>query len=512
MLLIHPPCAKPGESPAGIAKLAGALIANGISCSVWDASLEGLLWLMDRPLDLCDRWSSRAHHHRKRNLDVLRSPEGASNLGRYKNAVNDINRLLAAASAGYGATAGLGDYRHSSLSPLRSKDLLLAAENPDKNPFYPWFSRRLTEKIETDGPAVAGFSLNFLSQALTTFAMIGYLRKNFPSVKTVLGGGLITSWLQSPERGNLFRGLADQLVSGPGEEALLAIHGISDTKHTGIPEYGMFSLSDYLSPGIVIPYSTASGCWWNRCSFCPEQAEGNRYRPLPATKALDDIRQLVVRHRPSLLHITDNAISPELLRRIVDSPPGADWYGFARFEEHLANPDFCRSLRASGCVMLKLGLESGDQSVLDRLGKGINLHLVSKVLDNLHDAGIAVYCYLLFGTPHEDEAAARRTLEFTASKAASIGFLNLAIFNMPVNSEQASEYGSGLFYEGDMALYTGFNHPKAWGRDKIRRFIGESFSRHPAIAPIISREPPVFRSNHAPFFSANLFRKSERPA
>ena len=43
MLLIFPPVAKPCEPPAGIAKLAGALKAHGVPCTVLDANLEGML-------------------------------------------------------------------------------------------------------------------------------------------------------------------------------------------------------------------------------------------------------------------------------------------------------------------------------------------------------------------------------------------------------------------------------------------------------------------------------------
>ncbi|HAM50851.1 MAG TPA: radical SAM protein, partial [Nitrospiraceae bacterium] len=73
------------------------------------------------------------------------------------------------------------------------------------------------------------------------------------------------------------------------------------------------------------------------------------------------------------------------------------------------------------------GIESGDQNVLDALEKGISVEVASMVLKNLKKAGIATYVYLLFGTPAEDETAARKTLEFTAQHCNSIDFLNLAI-------------------------------------------------------------------------------------
>jgi radical SAM superfamily enzyme YgiQ (UPF0313 family) len=150
--------------------------------------------------------------------------------------------------------------------------------------------------------------------------------------------------------------------------------------------------------------------------------------------------------------------------------------------------------------MLKLGLESGDQGVLDRLGKGIDLATASRVLVNLKEAGIKVYLYLLFGTPAEAEAAARRTLEFVVRHRESIGFLNLALFNMPVNAREAGDYETGAFYDGDLSLYADFRHPSGWGRREVRHFLTHVFGREPAIAAIVRNCPPLFTSNHAPFF------------
>lgn len=500
MLLIHPPVAKPGEPPAGIARLAGALLANGVPCRVLDANLEGLLWLMERPAAAADTWTRRAEKNRPHHLAALRDPATCRSPDRYARAVSDLNRLLAVAGRERGTAIGLADYQQPRFSPLASADLLAAAEHPEENPFYPWFSRRLPGLL--DGVARVGFSLNYLSQAVSTFAMIGWLRKQYPGVTVVLGGGLVTSWIRRPCWRNPFGGLVDHLVAGPGEGALLAQCGavVRELQHV-LPAYELFPLRDYLSPGVVLPYSAAGGCWWNRCSFCPERAEGNAYHPLPAHQALADLRELTEAHRPALIHLLDNAVSPALLRTLANEPPGAPWYGFARFDDHLADPAFCRALRRSGCIMLKLGLESGDQGVLDRLRKGINLSVASRVLESLRQAGIAVYCYLLFGTPAEDEAAARRTLDFVARHHEAIQFLNLAVFNMPAYGDEAGEYGTEPFYEGDLSLYTAFRHPHGWERKQVRRFLDREFARHPAVAAILRRDPPLFTSNHAPFFA-----------
>ncbi len=217
-----------------------------------------------------------------------------------------------------GATIGLADYRQEGWSPLASTDLLKAAEHPERSPFFPWFSARLPELLS--GVQIVGCSLNYLSQALCTFAMVGWIRRHAPDVTIVLGGGLVTSWLRRPGWSNPFAGLVDHLVAGPGEAFLLELCGAPRSSRR--PRYRTtrdLPLDAYLAPGLILPYSAATGCYWNHCSFCPERAEGNPYRPLPTAQALDELHALCAAYRPALVHLLDNAVSPALLRGLASA-------------------------------------------------------------------------------------------------------------------------------------------------------------------------------------------------
>lgn len=509
MILIYPPLAKACEPPAGIAKLLGALERNGVRCTVLDANLDGILSLLGVPAAARDRWTLRAARKLPENLAFLRRPSGYGNLDRYKRSVKEVNRILEIAADSTKVRLSLANYQDGELSPVRSGDLLRSAELPAENPFYPYFAGRLTELLERERPSAVGFSLNYLSQALCTFAMAGYLRRAFPSLKLALGGGLVTSWMRGPHWRNPFAGLFDLIAAGPGERPLLSFCGVeSPAVGDCLPEYGSLS-GGYLAPGFILPYSGSSGCWWNRCAFCPERAEDNPYVPIPVPRALEEIRTLEKATGPVLLHLLDNAVSPALLDAFTKDPPGVPWYGFIRITGELADPDFCLALKRSGCVMLKLGLESGDQSVIDEEGKGIDLGVASLALRSLKKAGIATYVYLLFGTPSETPAKARRTLDYTAEHSGAIDFLNLAIFNMPARGPESRDVRPFALYDGDLSLYTGFSHPFGWERGLVRQFLDKEFRRHPAVAAILRREPPFFTSNHAPFFHMSVGPESD---
>jgi hypothetical protein len=529
ILLINPPLTKPCEPSSGLAHLAGALRAEGFQYRLLDANLEGILFLLKTPIEARDTWTRRALKHIDSNLESLRDIGLYRQFDKYKKTVLEVNRLLDKSASGNNVRLSLEDYEDTVLSPVKTDDLLHAAQYPEESPFYPYFAERLREIIEKEGPLFLGFSLSYLNQALCTFAMIGFVKTHFSDIQIILGGSLLTSWMNSPawiNSSELLRAegvvppallvegatrapLIDHLVCGPGEGQLLALLGKDISQETHYrPAYNFDNASHYLAPGLIMPYSTSSGCYWGKCAFCPERAEGNRYIQRSPHVVVSELQGLVEETKPALVHLTDNAVSPAVLKCLAENPPGVPWYGFARVTDHLTDPDFCMALKRSGCVMLKLGVESGDQRVLDAMHKGNDVSVTSRVLKTLSQTGIAVYIYLLFGTPAESEIEARTTLNFVIEYSSYINFMNLAIFNLPLMSPDSKGLQRSSFYEGDLSLYTDFIHPKGWNRTKVRRFLDGEFKKHPAIKPILQRQPPLFTSNHAPLFS-RLFLDSQ---
>ncbi len=504
MILIFPPLGKACEPPAGVALLAGALKQNNFDCTAIDANVGGLLWLARNGQQPSDSWTRRAVSHFDENLADLKTPSLYTNRDRYRQRVMDINRVINISCAPR-FRLSLSDYIDSDLSPVKSEDLLTSARTFRDNPFYGYFEEVLAPQIEKNTCPYVGLSICYLSQALTGFALAGWIKATFPDKKIVLGGGLISSWMSAPAWKDPFSPLIDVMVRGRGEAAVVALMKgtfpgvVQASIGRVVPDFDFCNWGDYLAPGPIIPYRTATGCYWQKCRFCPETVEGGRYVPQKNTDLLDDLKLFQARVNPAHVHFLDDAVSPSFLRALADHPVSFTWYGFVRFTKDLADPDFCRALYRSGCRMLKLGLESGDQNVLDQMNKGTRLGMATRVLAALKQAGIATYVYLLFGTAFEDEAAAQRTLIYVADNAENISFLNLAIFNLPRFSPEVELLETHSFYAGDLSLYLGFNHPRGWNRRQIRFFLDRKFKKDPAIAPILRNDPPFFTSNHAMF-------------
>ena len=505
MILIFPPVVKPCEPPGGLALLSGALKKHNIEHRVYDANIEGLLFLINSDIKGESSWTKRALSHRQENIANLKTYSLYKNLDRYKQKVFDINRLLNEALLSNRFKLTLADFKDEKLSPVKSQDLLLAAENFKENPFYNYFETCLKKRIQKSDSDYVGISLCYLSQAFTSFALAGWIKHTFKNKKLIFGGGLVSTWMSMPNFKNPFSSLIDILVKGEGENAILSVCNIKESYMDRYsPNFDFAQWDSYMAPGRILPFSTSRGCYWRKCKFCPEKAEKTRYLPVKISEALKDLNNLSIKYKPTYVHFIDNAISPALMKALVKNKSKSDmafsWYGFARIRKELQNLDYLKALKQSGCVMLNLGLESGDQAVLDKMTKGIDLDVASNVLKACKKAGIKTYVYLLFGTPQETEDSAEKTLAYILRHVPFIDFMNLAIFNLPKFSEEAEHLKVSQFYEGDLSLYYNFEHPNGWNRKNVREFLFKKFKKNPLLAPIVLKNPPFFTSNHAMFF------------
>ncbi len=524
-LLLHPPALKPGEPPLGPAILLAALRRHGIDSRVIDANLRAFLYLL-QPKRLATAAGpvlstamKRTLRHAPDALALLCSPGALDSFPRYRTAVGYLNRALGL----YGESAErltLGDYSHGTLSEFAPADLERLASGEASTLFRDYFENELLPQITAMKPCTVAVTVNYRHQVLPAFELAGMLRQLAPGLRIVGGGGMFTSWRGMLREQDCRFSAFDHIVFGPGEALLPRIAsgegGLAYFLEGGNeidfrPDFGSADLGDYFSPLPVLPVGASRGCYWQRCLFCPEAATPTHpYAAHPAADFPDLLLDLRRRYGVSRFHLTDNAIPVAALRRLAarrDDLAGIIWHGFVRFEPALLEPGFVEDLAVAGCTMLQLGLESGSQEVLDRLGKGTRLDDAAAVLERLHRVGIASYVYVMLGTPGETEADAERTLGFLEEHAARISFLNISIMNLPRESALVGEGGeteihsSVLMDDGQpLGLYRSFKPASGWGRGEARRFLRRRLLASSAVREILNRIPPWFTSNHAPFF------------
>jgi hypothetical protein len=514
---------------------------EGATAEAIDANLEAHLYLLDgdRLASAAGPAPATALHRAMKNvpraLSFLRSPSAGASFPRYASAARHLNTALSA----YRGVGGrerwtLGDYVHGDLSEFSLRDLSLAAAGGAGTVFSGYFRDALLPRVVRMRPRGVAISVNYRHQVLPAFELAGMLRRRLPGVPVYGGGGMFSSW-RSSLRG---MGLAflpfDRVGFGPGEGPLARAAGgaspggavfFEDGEAVEfLPDFGFAPLREYLSPEPVLPVAATRGCYWRRCRFCPEAvAPPHPYRASDAGTFPALLRELYDRYGVRRFHLTDNAIPVPVLRSMADGGSvlrGLSWHGFARFERELLEPGFASALAAAGCSMLQLGLESGSQTLLDRMGKGTRVADASTILSNLAGAGIAAYVYVMLGAPGETETDAERTRSFLAEHAGEIGFLNLSILNLPREASwggiaEGSSLRRGGFPGGDepLGLYRQVPEGDGWGRAQARRFLQKRILGDPAIRAIAARTPPWFGDSHAFFFrNTETFRETGRKA
>jgi hypothetical protein len=369
--------------------------------------------------------------------------------------------------------------------------------------------------VAARSPRLIALSINYRHQVLPAFELARMLRRLLPGVTLVAGGGMLTSWKTALLEGGLPLPPFDHIVFGPGEAALseLALGELAlkksgspyfleqSTELGFCPDFSGLDPAGYFNPHPVLPITASRGCYWERCLFCPEAVAPTHPFAAAAPAAFPDLLlRLAARWQTRYFHFTDNALPIPLLRALAARQTdlqGFAWYGFARFEPELQEEGLAAGLAKAGCRLLQLGLESGSQKVLDRLGKGTRVETASAILHNLHRAGIATYVYIMLGTPGETEEDRQRTLEFLEEHAATIGFLNLAIMNLPRGSILA---GRDVLADAEpFGLYRPVDD-EGDQRRAARRFLKQELLASPVIRAIVQRTPPLFTSDHAFFF------------
>lgn len=176
----------------------------------------------------------------------------------------------------------------------------------------------------------------------------------------------------------------------------------------------------------VAPIITSRGCPFD-CAFCGASAlAGRQVRYRPLQQVLDEIALLLARGVREI-HLEDDnfTFDRDYARRFCEAVsrrfPGLSWAcpNGARLES--LDRELLALMRRSGCHSIGLGIESGSQRMLDRIGKRQSLEDVREAVERVHAAGIAAVGFFIIGLPGETrveiEATIRLALELPLRRA-----------------------------------------------------------------------------------------------
>lgn len=324
-------------------------------------------------------------------------------------------------------------------------ELLAELQKPDTL-ITVFLTELLEQKIRSFQPTVVCLSVPFPGNLFGALKCGQYLKKHYPEVKIIMGGGFCNTELRSLSDPRVFDYL-DFVCLDDGEAPLRTLLEYQEAKRplsslkrtfartdnqvvyyngasekdvaqrdTGTPDYSDLFLLDYLSViEIVNPMhrlwsdgrwnklTLAHGCYWGKCSFCDISLDYiKNYEPLTAALICDRIEEIIAKTQQNGFHFVDEAAPPALLRdvaiEIIRRKLTVVWWTNIRFEKNFTH-DLSLLLKASGCIAMSGGLEVASDRLLALMKKGVTVGQVARVADGFTQAGIMVHAYLMYGFP-----------------------------------------------------------------------------------------------------------------
>jgi radical SAM superfamily enzyme YgiQ (UPF0313 family) len=305
------------------------------------------------------------------------------------------------------------------------------------------FLQTLTlETLSQHQPNLVLVTAPFPGNVYGAFRIAQTIKKTFPSIVLVLGGGYCNTELRAMNEQRVFD-YFDFITLDAGERPLLALiehlqnrrpldqlvrtytrkHQYVDFEdrdiafsESGTPTYAGLPLNDYLSlldmlnpmhrlwsDGRWNKLTVAHGCYWKKCSFCDVNLDYiSRYDLATTDVLISRIESLIGETGQTGFHFVDEAAPPKALKSLAKAllqrKLEISWWGNIRFEKSF-DPSLCQLLAESGCIAVTGGLEVASDRLLQLMKKGVSVEQVARVTRAFSDAGILVHAYLMYGFP-----------------------------------------------------------------------------------------------------------------
>lgn len=274
---------------------------------------------------------------------------------------------------------------------------------------------KVAEKIKKLFPKVkiifAGPHVSVLpEQALTSKSIDGVARKEFE--ETILEVSLGKSWKNIKGLSFKSRG---KIIHNPDRPPLLNLNKLPFVA----PIYKRdLPLGNYHLPFALYPYLAiyaGRGCP-NRCSFClwPQTFTGRIFRKRSVDNVINEVKW-IKKNLPEIKEIFFDddtfTVNHTWVREFCDKVKHSQitWSTNARADVPL---ELLKQMKDSGCRLLVVGYESGNEKILRNIHKGVTLAQMRKFTENAKKAGLMIHGTFVLGLPGETLKTIGQTFRF----------------------------------------------------------------------------------------------------
>jgi len=234
----------------------------------------------------------------------------------------------------------------------------------------------------------------------------------------------------------------------------------------------------------LLPVMASRACPY-QCDFCP-QAMFNTKQTHRVRSPDSVVAEIVTLHeRYGARHVefydasfgTKRELAAGTCEKLIDAGRPVHWSCITRAD--LLDEELLPLMAESGCTTILLGVESGDQAVVDATGKGLRLDTVRHGVEVCRRAGIDTIVSFIIGLPGETPETIERTIRFATELEPTYAqfhtcrtYFDLPRWREAGHVESDWEIGSESF-KGHAYVPSAFSSSrelKAWQRKAYRRF------------------------------------------
>jgi radical SAM superfamily enzyme YgiQ (UPF0313 family) len=308
--------------------------------------------------------------------------------------------------------------------------------------------------------------------------LIKQIKKMLPNIKCILIGTHVTAMPEATLKENAVDYIVlgepdyvirDLLLVLDREGDISEIKGVGFRKNnktiiTGIadpienldelpfPARHLIPKADYFNPlAKRLPYTTmmsSRGCPF-RCIYCSSVIlYGHKFRPRSAKNVVDEMEEVVRKYGIKEVFFRDETftfdkgrtidICKEILRRKLD----VSWMTNTRVD--CVDDEMLRWMKKAGCHLLKFGVESGSQEVLNNLKKGTTLEGIRKTFKITKRVGISTIAHIMFGSPGETKETIEETIKFVKEIEPDYASFNITTPYPGTELWEMSKYNLGI--------------------------------------------------------------------
>jgi len=319
----------------------------------------------------------------------------------------------------------------------------------------------LTREAIRIKPDVIGFSSN-ISYARKAIITARWLKMHLPSTRVIFGG----PWATSRYEYLLSFDSIDYVVLGEGEETVVelidkiehkqdvaAVEGIAFKKDGRVVKTRSRPYNENLDAlpfpawellpdhkkyfwdpkgGRYYPLMTSRGCPYG-CINCFKLVHGYKIRYRSIENVIAEIRYLHERFKADEIIIIDDGFNYDVARaeKICDEIVKLNFKIHLRFTNGLRadkiTPRLAWKLKKSGAYDIVIGIESGNQALVYKIGKNLDLAKVEASIKLLKRLGIFTSGFFMVGMPGESVQSLLDTKQFVKRLDLDIALISRAI-------------------------------------------------------------------------------------